>query len=242
MRAVINTYLSITSSCIAAVIISRITKGRKLDMEIILNASLSGGVVMGASSVIIVRPYGAMLAGFITGIVSSLGFAYLGPFLRRKINLHDTCGVLYLYGIPGIAGGFISSIVVSKAETNFGLNYSSIFALDTNMRTPEQQGGYQLAALFLSIGMGLLGGAIAGLMTGTTGLFEPLPEDKFFDDRETWHECEIDHHTLFNLQVMRALSLSESRRTYVKQNITNVPTTVAEEQDLDNLNIEWSRG
>ena len=80
-RAAIDTYLSLSSSVIASIIVARITKGRKLEMEIILNASLAGGVVMGANADIIAHGYGAMLAGFIAGTVSSLGYAYLGPYL-----------------------------------------------------------------------------------------------------------------------------------------------------------------
>jgi ammonium transporter Rh len=95
----------------------------KLEMEIILNASLAGGVVMGANSEIIVMPYGAMLCGIGAGTVSSLGFAVLGPWLRRKIYLHDTCGINNLHGMPGIVGGIVSAIVASRSRDNFGFNY-----------------------------------------------------------------------------------------------------------------------
>ena len=81
MRAVINTYISLTASVIASIIVSRITKGRKLEMEIVLNASLAGGVAMGSNADIIAKSYGAMLCGFIVGCVSSFGFAILGPYL-----------------------------------------------------------------------------------------------------------------------------------------------------------------
>lgn len=123
MRAVINTYLSLSSSCIASIIVARITKGKKLDMEIILNASLAGGVVMGANADLIAKSYGAMLAGFIAGTVSSLGYAYLGPYLQQKIRLHDTCGVHSLHGMPGVMGGLISAIMASRGLVNFGTNY-----------------------------------------------------------------------------------------------------------------------
>ena len=46
-------------------------------MEIILNASLAGGVIMGANADIIVMPFGSMLAGVGAGTVASLGFAKL---------------------------------------------------------------------------------------------------------------------------------------------------------------------
>ncbi len=50
-------------------------------MEIILNASIAGGVAVGSAADIIVLPFGSMLTGFITGMVSALGFAYLSKFL-----------------------------------------------------------------------------------------------------------------------------------------------------------------
>ena len=119
-RAIINSYLSITSSVIASIIVAKMTHGGKLNMEIILNASLAGGVAIGSAADIVVMPFGAMLAGFVTGIVSSFGFAKLSGFLREKISLHDTCGVLNLHGIPGLIGGIVSAIVVSRGEGNFG--------------------------------------------------------------------------------------------------------------------------
>ena len=89
-------------------------------MEIILNASLAGGVACGANAEIIVAPYGAMLLGFIAGCVSSFGVAYLSHFLQNAINLHDTCGVHNLHGMPGIIGGLVSAIVASRGHINFG--------------------------------------------------------------------------------------------------------------------------
>lgn len=50
-------------------------------MEIVLNASLAGGVAMGSSADIIVLPFGSMLLGFIAGVISSFGFAYLSKYL-----------------------------------------------------------------------------------------------------------------------------------------------------------------
>jgi ammonium transporter Rh len=138
-RAVINTYLSITSSVIGSIIAAKLSHGGQLNMEIILNASLAGGVAVGSAADIIVMPFGAMLAGFVTGIVSGLGFAYLSGWLREKINLHDTCGVLNLHGIPGVIGGIIAAIVASRGQGNFGEKYTRIF---TQGRDPSTQAGY----------------------------------------------------------------------------------------------------
>lgn len=119
-RALINTYLSISSSVIASIIVAKATHEGKLEMEIVLNASLAGGVAIGSAADIVCMPFGAMLCGFVSGIVSSLGFAFLSKFLQRKIGLHDTCGVLNLHGMPGLIGGIVSAIVASRGETNFG--------------------------------------------------------------------------------------------------------------------------
>jgi len=46
-------------------------------MEIILNASLAGGVAMGCNADIIVLPFGSMLVGIGAGTAASLGYGLL---------------------------------------------------------------------------------------------------------------------------------------------------------------------
>lgn len=99
-------------------------------MEIILNASLAGGVAMGCNSNIIVLPFGSMLVGIGAGTIASLGFGVIQPFLRRKQLMHDTCGILNLHALPGVVGGIVSAIVASRARDNFGANYGSVFLFD----------------------------------------------------------------------------------------------------------------
>lgn len=118
-RAIINTYLSIACSVVAAIIVATITHGGKLEMEVILNASIAGGVVVGSACDYIVQPFGAMIAGFIAGTISSFGFSHLSKFLQKHIRLHDTCGVLNLHGMPGLIGGLLSSIIAFRAEGNY---------------------------------------------------------------------------------------------------------------------------
>ena len=43
-------------------------------MEILLNATLAGGVAIGSASDIIVTPWGTMLIGWAGGVLSALGF------------------------------------------------------------------------------------------------------------------------------------------------------------------------
>jgi len=41
--------------------------------------------------------------------------------LLNKINLHDTCGVHNLHGIPGIIGGLTAAFSTLQLDNNFGL-------------------------------------------------------------------------------------------------------------------------
>ena len=84
-----------------------------------MNATLAGGVVMGASADLIVGPGFAMIAGGCAGVISALGFLYLNSWCKNKFNLHDTSGVHFLFGIPGALGGFTSAVVIASATYNF---------------------------------------------------------------------------------------------------------------------------
>lgn len=118
-RSIVNTLLSICGSTMVAVYVSRAVLG-KIDMEVALNATLAGGVMMGASCDLITGPGFAMLAGAIAGGVSALGFLKFNSFLKDKIGLHDTCGVTFLHCIPGTLGGFVSVICAASVGYNFG--------------------------------------------------------------------------------------------------------------------------
>ena len=137
-RAIINTYLSIACSVIASIVVSKLAHGGKLNMEIVLNASLAGGVAVGSAADIIISPAGSMIAGFITGSISAFGFAYLSAFVKKHIKLHDTCGVLNLHGIPGVIGALISAIIAYRTGTTFGADLQSIYPYQALNRTPEE--------------------------------------------------------------------------------------------------------
>lgn len=124
--------------------ISRIYK-QKLDMEVVLNATLAGGVAIGSASDLIVTGGAAMAIGGIAGIISAVGFLTLGPFLLNKINLHDTCGVHNLHGIPGVIGAVVGAISASLADSSFGNDetLSQTFSgIAEDGRTTAEQGWY----------------------------------------------------------------------------------------------------
>jgi ammonium transporter Rh len=79
-QIIINTILALTGSCLGTFMTSAYLKD-KFTMEHLLNASLAGGVVIGATAGLIYHPGGSLAIGLITGIISTLGFQHLTPYL-----------------------------------------------------------------------------------------------------------------------------------------------------------------
>lgn len=113
-------------------------------MEVILNATLAGGVSVGSASDLVVTAGVAMAIGTLAGIVSACGFIWLGGWLKEKINLQDTCGVHNLHGMPGVIGGCIGAISAGFAEMAFENDKSALVAtfkaLKDGNRTISEQG------------------------------------------------------------------------------------------------------
>jgi len=116
----------------------------KLNMEVVLNATLAGGVSIGSASDLVVTPGIAMIIGVAAGILSAVGFLKIGPFLREQCGLYDTCGVHNLHGMPGVLGGLIGSFSAGLAQYAFEENSADLTntfgALKDNGRTITMQG------------------------------------------------------------------------------------------------------
>ena len=56
----------------------------KFDVADIQNATLSGGVAVGALADLMIQPYGAFVAGSLCGVLSTLGYKFLQV---RKISI-----------------------------------------------------------------------------------------------------------------------------------------------------------
>lgn len=92
-------------------------------MEDIINATLAGGVAIGASSGVVANMGVSLAIGIIAGFVSNLAYAKLLEKLEHGcLGIHDTCGIHNLHGIPGLLGGFISAIVIASYQTWPGLD------------------------------------------------------------------------------------------------------------------------
>ncbi len=81
----------------------------------IANATLSGGVAVGAVADLMLQPYGAFIAGTVVGALSTLGFRKFQAVLFDKLKLHDSCGILNLHGGPGVFSGLLSIVMCAVA-------------------------------------------------------------------------------------------------------------------------------
>ena len=174
----------------------------------IQNATLSGGVAVGAIADLMIQPYGAFLAGTFTGLVSCWGYRMAQPFLSRKFGLHDTCGVNNLHGMPGLISGVLSILFCYLAsEEGYGPSFYLLFPLaapkegsdslsdlQTKLkdiepganRTMETQALMQLSALAITMGVAVLSGWATGILLNIPSVFHILGEHEYFDGTLTY--------------------------------------------------------
>eukprot|EP00928_Gymnodinium_smaydae_P099471 TRINITY_DN9501_c0_g1_i1.p1 TRINITY_DN9501_c0_g1~~TRINITY_DN9501_c0_g1_i1.p1 ORF type:complete len:425 (-),score=102.80 TRINITY_DN9501_c0_g1_i1:309-1583(-) len=105
-KALINTVLALLSSSVVTFgLTPLLEKSKKLTMVPVQNATLAGGVAIGATANL-VDPFGAMVIGGLAGALSTFGFVKQPLFSDV-----DTCGINNLHGMPGIFGGLVSVAV-----------------------------------------------------------------------------------------------------------------------------------
>lgn len=199
-RGVVNTYLSLMCSVSATFIVCVLVYKGKLRMVEVQNSTIAGGVAIGTCADMKVEPFGAMLIGTCAGIVSVLGYRYLSPFLKKHIDLKDTCGIHNLHGMPGLLGGIAGIIATAAAGSGdgYGPHEYSRFpsGVDNGMylvwpdranHGASRQAANQLAFLAICLGLAFVGGSLTGAIIS---LFPVI--DKMYEDGEEW-ELEEEH-------------------------------------------------
>lgn len=205
-RVVINTVIALTASCVIAfVAVIFFSKDAKFDMVSIQNATLAGGVAVGSSSDLVIQPAGALIVGMVAGAISVIGYEKIQPFLSRCMGLDDTCGVHNLHGLPGVIGaigGAISALVAG--ENAYGNSIGAVFparapsnstlaaslgVLPGMDRTADEQAGYQLAALVITLVISISGGLITGMIIKMPWCLPGLSSEK-----AGWCECGKSTH------------------------------------------------
>ena len=128
----INTILALCGATLATYIFTIIIRG-KIEIGDIANASLAGGVAIGAV-VADITPGWSMLIGLMAGGISVAGYTIIQPKLQKIIGGVDTCGVHNLHGMPGIFGGIIAlGLVASPLWQLIGIIMSVILAMTMGM-------------------------------------------------------------------------------------------------------------
>ena len=143
-QTVINVVIALCGATLATYVTSCALR-RKISIADIANASLAGGVAIG-STCDYANPVSSMMIGLLAGALSVFGFAVILPWLQKKIKKVDTCGVMYLHGLPGLMGGIAAIFVVS------GLNNK-----------------IQLMGIIIAVAIALVGGYMSGLILSFFG-------------------------------------------------------------------------
>jgi len=102
--AIMNTVLALLASSVVTFALTPLIEKGKLTTVPIQNATLAGGVSIGATANLITDgAFGAVLVGMLAGAISCVGFCK--PLIPGEV---DTCGINNLHGMPGIFGGLVS--------------------------------------------------------------------------------------------------------------------------------------
>lgn len=115
--ALTNTVLALLGSTTITFIASFALSGcRTFRPNDIQNATLAGGVAIGAVANMNIKPWGALLIGVVAGLLSEAGCRKVQDFLEAKLGLHDTCGIHNLHGMPSIFGALCSVFLPLMVE------------------------------------------------------------------------------------------------------------------------------
>ncbi|XP_022374361.1 RH-like protein [Enhydra lutris kenyoni] len=175
-NAVFSTYYALAASTVTAISVSVLAHSqRKINMTHIHNAVLAGGVAVGASCHLIASPWLAMVLGFMAGLISIGGALCLPGYFNQVLGTHDTCGVHYTFGLPGLLGG-ITYILLIIYEVNW--TTKSISRIDIQLF-------FGAGTLSLAMASGLIAGVLTGLVLSLK-IFKAPPAAKHFDDQAFW--------------------------------------------------------
>lgn len=211
-RAVVNTYLSLVACTIVTFAISAaVDKKGKFEMVHIQNATLAGGVAVGTTAHMPLGLWGALTVGSVAGLLSTIGFRFITPFLNDKFKIHDTCGVNNLHGMPGLLAGIAGACTAALAtydkwgDTMFEIfpgiapsfNSTDYIKYHTNTsiwepglgRSEAEQGGYQMVALLVTVAIAIFGGAITGVILRIPIWDNPRGQE-LFDDQTFFNLAE----------------------------------------------------
>lgn len=141
---VVNVVMALCGATLSTYIATVLLR-HKISVIDIANATLAGGVAIGSVCDHATNQT-ALMIGIVAGILSVVGFAVIQPKLEDILQKKDTCGVMYLHGLPGLFGGLVALFVVS------GMNYMA-----------------QITGILVSLAIALITGFVAGKILVVSG-------------------------------------------------------------------------
>jgi ammonium transporter Rh len=153
-KTVVNTILALCGATVITYLFSALLRKGKPSIADIANASLSGGVAIGATCNVVSAPV-AFLIGVLAGAICVVGYTVIQPRLEKLLKIVDTCGVHNLHGMPGLLGGVIAIFVVPGVAKP------------------------QLIGILFTVVLALIGGIVAGSIIRFTGT-----KVKVYDDSD----------------------------------------------------------
>merc|ERR1712107_767346 len=111
--------------------------------------------------------------------------SFVQPFLCEKLQIHDSCGVNNLHGMPGLLGGLLSVLMAGLAtESAYGHSSSlhEIFPEMASGGTPGGQALSQFLAILVTLGFAIVGGVVTGVIMHQVGKLDPVVVSELFND------------------------------------------------------------
>jgi ammonium transporter Rh len=208
--AIVNTVLSLAGSCVAAFLASYYFR-KEFNMVDIQNATLAGGVAMGTSADLYGNPGVSILIGAFGGVLSVFGYVYVQNHLETRLGIHDTCGVHNLHGMPSIVGALAGIIILAANKTGN----------DHVTSTPENQLGFLLITLLMSIVTGGVTATIAKMAQGQSAA-------SLFSDEQDWEVPHEETPYYFDKHGESQLDTANDESNQREQQLSVLSSKVAE--------------
>lgn len=110
-QTVVNTVIALCGATVMTYILSSLLRKGKPSIADMANATLAGGVAIGATCNLVSTPV-AFGIGLLAGALCVIGYVVIQPRLQSMLKIVDTCGVHNLHGMPGLLGGLVAIFFV----------------------------------------------------------------------------------------------------------------------------------
>uniref|UniRef100_A0A7S2I278 Ammonium transporter AmtB-like domain-containing protein n=1 Tax=Zooxanthella nutricula TaxID=1333877 RepID=A0A7S2I278_9DINO len=136
--ALVNTILALLSSTVVTFGLAPVLSGKKIPTAAIQNATLAGGVSIGATAHVSMGPFGATVIGMVAGAISCYGFCRAPSWTSK----YDTAGINHLHGMPGVLGGLVSVVLPFLVKETGADPWSQLVGLSGTLVAAVVTGGF----------------------------------------------------------------------------------------------------